>query len=580
MPKPTRRKAISTRAADPVEAYALSVRDGKIVAGPLVRLACSRHLADLREGHKRGLKWDWAAGKRAIGFFPDVLRLAEGEHAGKPFDLQPWELFVVGSLFGWKGSDGYRRFRTCYAEIGKGNGKSPLAAGIGIYGLMADGEAGAEVYSAATTRDQAKIVWGDAKKMVDASPALSGRIDQTVNNLAYPHTMSFFRPVSADASKLDGFRPHFVIADEVHEHPNALVIDKMRAGFKGRRQPLLVEITNSGFDRHSICWQHHEYSAKVLEGTIENDAWFAYICALDEGDDWTDERVWLKANPNLGISVTLKYLRGEVKEALEIPARQNIVRRLNFCEWTEQSVRAIDMATWNLGGPAPSMAWPEVAKGLEQAEQELRGRKCFGGLDLARVNDLSSFELLFPPIVDQEPWKLLSRFWVPEDDIMQRARRDRVPYDAWRDHGFLIATAGNTTDYAFIGAQVLKDSRQFDIREIAFDRTFAGEIVQTLMSEGLTMVEFGQGFISMAAPTAELMRMIKARILRHYGHPVLRWNASNLAVATDPAGNMKPDKSKSVERIDGISAICNALGRALVDVTASPYSDGRGILVV
>lgn len=562
---------------DPVDQYAADVLAGRIVANRLVRLACTRHQRDRAEGAARGILWDPEAAQRIFRFFEGMLHLAEGEFAEKPFRLEPWQKFVVGSLFGWKGSDGFRRFRTAYCEIAKGSGKSPLAAGIGLYGLTADGEAGAEIFSAATTREQAKIVWRDAAMMVSASPRLRERVVETVNNLAYGY--SFFRPVSADASKLDGLRPHVVIADEVHEHPSDLVINKMRAGFKGRRQPLLIEITNSGFDRNSICYQHHEYSIKVLEGTIENDNWFCFVCGLDEGDDWRDERVWAKANPNLGVSVTLKYLREQVAEAIEIPSKQNIVRRLNFCEWTEQSVRAIDMTQWNMGGPPPSTGGALVDEGIDSVAEQLRGRVCFGGMDLAKVSDLSALVLLFPPAGEDGLHRVLCRFWVPQDDIERRSRRDRVPYQVWRDQGFLVATEGNVTDYTFIAHEIIKAARLFDVRQIGFDRTFAGEIVQTLQDEGIEMIQVGQGFMSMAAPTAELLRLVKAGQLWHGGHPVLRWNASNLAVRTDPAGNLKPDKEKSTDRIDGISALCNAIACSLV-AKPEPYSDGRPILFV
>jgi len=567
---------------DPVRQYAEDVRDGRIVACRYVRLACERHLRDLEQAEARGLAWDTSAALHVINFFPKVLRLAEGTHAGKPFVLQPWQQFIVGSLFGWKRSDGLRRFRTCYVEVAKGGGKSPLAAGIGLYMLIADGEAAAQIYSAATNRDQAKIVFNDACRMVHASDLLREKVHESVNNLAYLPTDSYFRPVSAESSSLDGLRPHLVIVDEVHEHPSAAVIDKLRAGFKGRRQPLIIEITNSGYDRHSVCFQHHEYSVKILEGTIQTDSWFAFVCALDEGDDWRDESVWVKANPNLGVSVTREYLAEQVQEAVDMPAKANIVRRLNFCEWTEQSERAIDMEMWNAGGPPPTADWRAVAAHIQGLERELAGRLCFGGIDLAKVSDLSAWILLFPPSAGEGLYHVLCRFFVPEEDILVRSKRDRVPYDVWRDQGFLFETPGNVTDYDYIYAQVMKDAARFDVREIAFDRTFAGEIVQRLQGEGLSMVEFGQGFLSMAAPTAELLRLIKAGELHHGGHPVLRWNASNLAVATDPAGNMKPDKSRRSEKIDGIVALCNALGRAMARPT-SDYSsvyETRGLLLL
>lgn len=536
-----------TTVTDETTAYAKAVVAGDIVAGKPVRMACERHLRDIQHGKSRGLTWDVVSAQKAIGYFRDVLVLDNGE----PFILAPWQAFVVGSLFGWKRGE-YRRFRTAYVETGKGSGKTPMAAGIGLLLMSADGEPAAEVYSAATAADQARICWLDAKRMVERSPALSRRVDIAVGSLSHAASNSWFKPVSSEHRGLDGKRVHGALVDELHEHRDAIVVDKMRAGTKGRRQALIFEITNSGYDRHSVCWQHHEYSLKVLEGIFENDEWFAYVCALDDGDDWRDPKVWAKANPSLGITLTERYLAEQVREAEGMPSKQNIVRRLNFCEWTEQSERAIDMPLWDEGkAPIDPLS--------------LRGRRCFGGLDLAQVNDLSAFVLLFPPVAEGERWKALPWFWVPRDDIQARARKDRVPYDVWLRDGLIQATDGNTTDFAFIEAKVLELAGEYDIQQIAFDRTFAGAIVQTLQSElgEERMVQFGQGFLSMAAPVAELLRLVKAGELQHGGHPVLRWNASNFAVAMDPAGNMKPDKAHSYERIDGIVALCNAIGMAL-----------------
>jgi phage terminase large subunit-like protein len=549
---------------DRATAYARAVGAGKILAGPWVRLACGRHLHDLKVRGKSGLRWDLELAEKACDFFSEVLVLEDG----RPFRLEPYQCFVVGSLFGWYGPDGYRRFRTAYVEMGKGSGKSPLAAGVCLYGLIADGEPSAEVYSAATTQDQARIVWRHADRMVEQSPELGEAVHRGAACLSYGSPESVFRPVSSEHKGLDGKLVHIAAVDELHEHPSALVVDKIRAGTKGRRNALIFEITNSGWDRHSVCWDHHEYSLKVLQGVIANESWFGYVCALDEKDDWKDPAVWLKANPGLGVTIPRRYLEEQVVEAVGMPSKENIVRRLNFCEWTEQSVRAIPMEEWDRGAASIDAV-------------TLRGRKCYGGLDLARVADLSAFVLLFPPIEDGEPWKALVWFWVPEDDIQKRVLRDRVPYDVWVRDGLITATSGNVTDFGFIESKVLELSRLYDIREIAFDRTFAGEIVQALMSEGLTMVEFGQGFLSMAAPTSELLRMVKGGELQHGGNPVLRWNASNLATAQDAAGNLKPDKEHSYERIDGIVALLNALGRAVVEPkdTRSVYED-RGLLVL
>lgn len=550
--------------ADRATAYAKAVKAVKISAGPWVRLACERHLRDLKERKKSGLVWNLDRAEKAIDFFSEVLILEDG----RPFKLEPYQCFIVGSLFGWYGVDGFRRFRTAYVEMGKGSGKSPLAAGVCLYGLIADGEPAAEVYSAATTQDQARIVWRDADRMVEQSTELGEAVHRGAACLSYGSPESVFRPVSSEHRGLDGKRVHIAAVDELHEHPSALVVDKIRAGTKGRRNALIFEITNSGWDRHSVCWDHHEYSLKVLQKVIDNEAWFSYVCALDEKDDWKDQDVWLKANPGLGITIPINYLKEQVAEAVGMPSKENIVRRLNFCEWTEQSIRAIPMEDWDRGAAEIDML-------------ALRGRRCFGGLDLARVSDLSAFALLFPPVAVDERWKVLVWFWVPEDDILRRAEHDRVPYDVWVREGFVSKTPGNVTDFGFIESKILELSGLFDIVEIGFDRTFAGEIVQSLLSEGLAMIEFGQGFLSMAAPTAELLRMLKGGELQHGGNPVLRWNASNLATAQDAAGNLKPDKEHSYERIDGIVALLNALGRAVVQPKEGPsVYEERGLLVL
>lgn len=519
------------------------------MAGAPVRKSCARHLGDIKSGAARGLQWNVKRSEENIDFFAVMLVLEDG----RPFKLEPYQCFIVGSIFGWYGSDGFRRFRTAYCEMGKGSGKSPLAAGIGHIGFIADGEPAPEIYVAATMREQARIVFTDAVRMVEASQELKDLVSVQVGSLSIPSQHAVYRPVSAEHRGLDGLRVHMGLIDELHEHPSAMVVDKIRAGTKGRRNALIFEITNSGWDRHSVCWQHHEYSLKVLDNVIENDSWFAYVCALDDGDDWRDERVWIKTNPGLGVTLQTKYLREQVTEAVGMPSKENLTRRLNFCEWTEQSTRAIPMAEWD-----------KPAAVVPFSMAELHGRECYGGLDLAKVSDLSAFVLLFPPVVAAELWKILCWFWVPEADISQRAIRDRVPYDVWQRQGYIVATPGNTTDYGFIESKIIEAAGLFKIREVAFDRTFAGEIVQALQSEGVTMVQFGQGFLSMASPTAELLRMIKSGELQHGANPVMRWCASNLTVAQDAAGNMKPDKERSVEKIDGIVALCNALGRAIV----------------
>jgi phage terminase large subunit-like protein len=535
--------------ADPTTAYAVAIDDGAMVAGPWVRAACKRHLADLDRAGELGLVWRPDQAQRAFAFFAQ-LRLADGEHAGQPFALQGWQSFIIGSLFGWYGADGFRRFRTAYVEIGKGNGKTPLAAGISLYMLLADGEMGAEVYSAAVTRDQAGICYRDALRFVQAHPTLMRACVPGLHNIAYPATNSYMRPLAAEGRSLDGLRVHCATVDELHEHRTSLVVDKVRAGTKGRRQALIFEITNSGFDRTSVCYQHHVFSLKVLNGIVRNETWFAFVASLDEGDDpLTDEACWVKANPNVGVSITEKYLREQVAEAREIRSRRNIVLRLNFCVWTEVASRWLDLESWDACASMPH-------------EAELVGRECYGGLDLASTTDVAALVWLFPPRSPGEPWAVLPRFWVPADNIARRSTRDAVSYDQWADSGLMRTTDGNVVDYDVIRAQVEADAERFDVREIAIDRWNATQISTQLMAQGLTVVGFGQGFASMSSPSKHLEQLVLARQLAHGGHDVLRWMASNVSIAQDSAGNIKPDKARSTEKIDGIVALVMALGRA------------------
>lgn len=551
----------------PVKAYARAVVRGKIVAGKLVKLACKRHLDDLKNAAQRGLVWDGDAARHAIAFFGH-LRHSTGEWANQPFELQPWQCFVIGSLYGWKRADGLRRFRTAYVEVARKNGKSVLLAGTALYALIADHELGAHVYAAATTRDQARIVFSEAERMVSASAPLRARVTPTVNNLAVLRTSSWFRPLSADATKMDGLNVHFAAVDEVHEHPNAEIIQKLNTATGARRQPLIFEITTAGYNRQSICRQHHEFSVKTLEDSLPHeasDSWFAYIATIDPGDDWMNPAVWIKANPSLSVTVKVEDLKRQVDEAREMPAQQNAIRRLRLNEWTEQVTRWIDMGVW--------------ADGAEPFnEDELTGRTCYGGLDLARVNDLSSLALVFPPEQPDEKVKVIWRHWCPQEDILRRVRRDRAPYMVWRDQGYLIATEGNTTDFKFLEAEIIELSTRFNILEIAYDRTFAGELVRNLQDEGITMVEFGQDFISMGPAAAEFMRLLIGRALKHGGNPIATWCASNVAVRRDPAGNEKPDKERSSEKIDAIVSAIMAVGRLQTAQGGSIYEE-RGLLV-
>lgn len=557
--------------------YAQKVCDGEIIAGHLVRQACQRHLSDLQTGADRGLIFDPGAAARVFRFF-SFLRHTEGKFAGKRFSLMPFQQFIIGSLFGWRQRrTGARRYRTAYIEIGKGNGKTPMAAGIGLYGLVADNEPGAQIFAAATTRDQAGIAYHDASNMAEASPEIAARIAFQVSGMTVLPTRSFFRPVSSEKRGLDGKRVHMAIIDELHEHPSAIVVDKMRAGTKARRQALICEITNSGYDRNTVCYQHHELSRQVLAGIIQNDSWFAYVCTLDpcaactaEGktapnpecadcDDWRDEQTWLKANPGLDVILPRTYLREQVQEAVTMASKENIVRRLNFCQWTEQAVRWLPMSDWD--------ACPKQTPALE----DLRTRLCYGGIDLSTKIDLTAWALVFPPTAADANWVCLVRYFMPEDNVRLREQRDRVPYSVWIRGSMVTATPGNVCDYDLVEKQIIDDSKLFrGLQEIGFDPWNATNTANHLLGAGLKLVETRQGTATMSEPSKEFEALVRARKINHGANPVLRWNAANVSVKRDHNDNLQPDKERSTERIDGLVAVLIAMARAIRNRPAQP----------
>lgn len=562
-PKTKRRK----KSLDPVRHYADEVLSGGIIAGPYVRLACERHLEDLAEGGKRGLRYDVDLAQVAFDFW-SFLELPEG---GK-FELIDFQKFIIGSLLAWLGPDGFRRFRVGYVETGKGNGKSPLIGGIGNYGLFVDDEALPEIYAAATKREQAKICWTDAVNICKNSPALQGRYTPFTNSLYCPENGGWFKPISADKNQ-SGPRPHIVLIDEYHEHKTDAVVSMLRAGFKSRKQPLIVKITNTPQQERTPCGAYRDSVIKILKKVYHNDQIFGYICSLDAKDSWKDESVWVKANPSLGHIVTKKYLQERVKESEGIRDQEAEVKRLNFCMMTGGAKRSIDLQLWDKNNPPVGVSLEQRRAEYLAWAETLKGRECFGGLDLGKVSDLSAYVLFFPP-TDDEPAVWLSFYWCPEDDIIARSRAG-VPYDTWNKLGWIKATEGNCTDFSFVADDIIKLHGMYQIVRTAYDRTFAGEMVQKLVEEGCDMLDYGQGFVSMTTPTEYLLRYVKSGILRHGSHPITRWCAENLVCQKDPAGNLKPDKAKSAEKIDGISAGANAIG-AWLDKRAKRSLDPGG----
>jgi len=509
--------------------------------------------------------YDERAAERAVQFFPRFLRHAKGEHAGQLFELLPWQADdVVRPLFGWKRPDGSRKYRRAYVEIPRKNGKSQIAAGIGLYLLFSDSEAGAEVYSAASDRDQAAIVFEAAGGMVEASPELLSRAEVYRRSIVIPGTNSSYKVLSSDVGTKHGLNASGIIFDELHTQPNRDLWDVLTTSTGARRQPLTFAITTAGFDRHTICWELHDYAQKVLNGVIDDPEFLPVIYAAPDDADWTDPTVWELANPSLGVTVYRDYLEAESNRAKETPGYVNTFRRLHLNQWTESSARWLDLEAWN-----------ECGETVDPAE--LVGQPCWGGLDLSTTTDLSAFVLVFPREVG---FVVLSYFWVPEENITDRARKDRVPYDVWEREGFIEATEGNVIDYSFIRAKINELSELYLIQEIGYDPWNATSLVNDLMSEGANMIAVRQGYASLTAPAKELEKLVVSRQLFHGGNPVLRWCAANVVVEQDPAGNLKPSKAKSTERIDGIVALVIALSRALDGDEHGSVYDTRGILFV
>lgn len=542
--------------------YARAVSKKKIVAGPHVRAACRRHLKDLREGKKRGLRWDLGAARHAIEYFEEVLHLNGGKFEGVPFKLLPWQAFVVGSLFGWKGADGFRRFRVAYVETGKGSGKSPLAAGVGLFGLTADDEERAEIYAAATKKDQAQILFRDAIAMYEHSPELAARLVTSGAkgkefNLAYHASSSFFRTIAADDGQ-SGPRPHMALIDEVHEHKSSNVIDMMVAGTKSREQSLIFMITNSGTDKTGICWDYHDLGRQVCAGVKEDDSFFAFVCGLDEGDDpFKDETCWVKANPSLEAGVPgFEYLRKQVTRARNMPSRAAVVKRLNFCIWTEGDNPWIGYADWNA-----------CEERIDEADlQRFAGRSGVAGLDLSSTQDLTALVVALDPVPEDPVTRLIPFFWLPGDDLEEKGEKDRVPYSTWREAGYLEALPGKAVNKKAVLKRAAKLTITFDLRAIYCDRWRVEDFEQLIDDEGVALpplLPFGQGYKDMAPAIDEFETRLLERTVRHDGNPVMTWCAANAVVKEDEAGNRKIVKRRATGRVDGVVAAVMAIGGTL-----------------
>ena len=515
--------------------------------------------------------YDAAKANFAVNFL-ECLKHTKGIWAGQKFKLLDWQERVVRDIFGTIKPNGYRQFNYAYVEVPKKNGKSELAAGISLLLTCGDGEERAEVYGCASDRQQASIVFDVAADMVRMCPALAKRVKilAATKRIIYLPTNSFYQVLSSEAYSKHGFNISGVIFDELHAQPNRKLFDVMTKGSgDARMQPLYFLITTAGNDTHSICYEVHQKAMDLLEGRKVDPTFYPVIYGAKEEEDWTSPEVWARANPSLGITIGQDKVQDACRSAQNNPAEENSFRQLRLNQWVKQESRWLSMLKIK-------------ACQVEFTAEDLKGRICYGGLDLSSTTDLTAFVLVFPPIDEEDYYYILPYFWLPDETIDIRSTRDKVPYDIWRKQGILNVTEGNVVDYSAIKEFLGKLGERYHIAEIAFDRWNATHLAQELEDDfGFTMVQFGQGFRSMSAPTKELERLILEKKIAHNGNPIWLWNFDNLVVEQDSAGNIKPSKSKATEKIDGCVATVMALDRALLNSGGvENVYDSRGLIFI
>lgn len=515
--------------------------------------------------------YDKAKADRAVKFIEN-LRHTKGKWAGTRFWLLPWQEQLIRDIFGVVKPDGNRQFRTAFVEIPKKNGKSELAAAVALYLLYADNEPSAEVYGAAADRQQASIVFDVANQMVQMTPALMKRskIMGATKRIVNYSNAGFYQVLSAEVGTKHGLNVSGLVFDELHAQPTPHLYNVLTKGSgDAREQPLFFLITTAGTDRNSICYAIHTKAKDILENRRVDASFYPVIYGIEDDDDWSDEGNWKKANPSLGYTIPLDRVRDAYREASQNPAEENVFRQLRLCQWVTSTVRWIPDHIYEQGNRPIDL-------------ESLKGRDCYGGLDLSSSGDITAFVLMFPPRTETEPYYMLPFFWVPEDTIPLRVKRASVPYDVWVRQGYLMSTEGNVIHYGFIEKVIEQLGELYHIREIAFDRWGAVQMVQNLEGAGFTVVPIGQGYRDMSPPTKAFYELLMKGEIIHGGNPVMRWMAGNVVVETDPAGNIKPTKAKSAEKIDGIVAAIMALDRCIRNAgqQGSVYDDPeRGLLV-
>lgn len=527
----------------------------------------SKHqLREDRKLEKQGYRFVPELADRVQAFFERYLTHSAGEFSGRAFRLEQWQLRILRRLFGWVRPNGTRRYRRLLLWIPRKNGKSTLASGIALYLLTADGEAGAQIYAAATNREQAEIVFDAAKNMATASPDISSIVEVYKKSLFYEARLSRLQAISSKAGTKHGLNPHGIIADEIHAWPSRELYDVLTTASGARRQPLEVVISTAGSNLGSFGYELFDTARKLQDGVLEDPWTLAVVYAADPDDDYSDPAVWRKANPNLGVSISEEYLREKLEQCKQTPSQLAAFKQLHLNLWTQ------DVKAW---------LQVEVWKSLERKLpwEKFKGRRCWAGLDLSSTKDLTAFYMVFSNA--DGTFDLVGRFWCPREQAEARAKQDRVQYPLWIQQKHLIATPGNVVDYDWVEKEIADVAKHLDLQEVAYDPWGASGLAQRLQDQhGITMVEFRQGFKSMSEPSKDLERLLLQRKLRQDGNPVMTWMVSNVVVEKDPAENIKPSKKHSRERIDGVVALVMGLARARLGQDGGSVYDDRGVIVI
>ena len=530
--------------------YAKDVLSGEVVVGNYIINAIKRNEADLK---RKDIFFDSDEGVKALQFI-SALQHTKGKWKGDRFIPMPWQQWLIYTLFGWKrrndAGDVIRRFRTAYFEVARKGGKTALMSAAANYMFYADGEAGPEVYFGATTTKQAKICFNESRAMVLQNKILKSKTKVYTHNMSLLNDpVSKFEPTSREADNMDGLNPSCAIIDEYHAHKTSDVYDVFKSGMGSRQQPLQLTITTAGFNKGAPCYQLRRTCIDILNGVKKDDSMFTMIFAPDEGDDWTLEDTWKKANPSLGETISIDYLRAEFTQA-----QNNVSEQVNFKTkhlnlWSETSSTWIETSKWD-------------SAEMKITDKELREMDCYGGLDLASTRDLTAFVLVF---ADGERIFIKPFFFVPLDTIQARSKADGVAYNTWEIEGSLIGTPGNVVDYEYIRQKINELGEIYKIKSIAYDRWNSSQLIIWLNDDGAVMNPYAQSYSQLSTPTKEIEKKLYNGDLRHDGNPVMSWNISNVEITMDSGGNIKADKRKSEEKIDGVVALAMGIGQMLTE---------------